>query len=78
MVRLTEVWQIGLMNNPTPSYQGHRFPCEIISHAIWLDHRFCLSFREAEELLAEQGIVVIYETIRQWCQKFAPNARQYF
>ncbi len=61
------------MQKPTPNYQRHRFPPEIISHAIWLYHRFCLSFREVEELLAERGIVVTYETIRQWCQKFGPD-----
>ena len=60
------------MNKPTPSYQRHRFPSEIISHAVWLYHRFCLSFREVEELLAERGITVTFETIRQWCQKFGP------
>jgi putative transposase len=60
------------MNKPTPSYQRHRFPSEIISHAVWLYHRFCLSFREVEELLAERGITVTYETVRQWCQKFGP------
>jgi putative transposase len=60
------------MNNRTPSYQRHRFPSEIISHAVWLYHRFCLSFREVEELLAERGIIVTYETVRQWCQKFGP------
>jgi hypothetical protein len=40
------------MKHKTPSYQRHRFPSEIISHAVWLYHRFCLSFREVEELLA--------------------------
>jgi putative transposase len=60
------------MKNPTLSYQRHRFPSEIISHAVWLYHRFCLSFREVEELLAERGITVTYETVRQWCQKFGP------
>ncbi len=60
------------MKKPTPSYQRHRFPSEIISHAIWLYHRFCLSFREVEELLAERGITVTYETVRQWCRKFGP------
>ena len=54
-------------------YHGYRFPSEIISHAVWLYHRFCLSFRDVEELLAERGIVVSYETIRQWCQKFGPR-----
>ena len=61
------------MKIQTPSYQRHRFPSEIISHAVWLYHRFCLSFREVEELLAERGITVTYETIRQWCQKFGPD-----
>jgi len=60
------------MKKPTPSYHRHRFPPEIISHAIWLYHRFCLSFREVEELLAERGIMVTYETVRQWYQKFGP------
>jgi len=46
------------MNNPTPSYQRHCFPSEIISHAVWLYHRFYLSFREVEELLAERGITM--------------------
>jgi putative transposase len=61
------------MKHKTPSYQRHRFPSEIISHAVWLYHRFCLSFREVEELLTERGITVTYETIRQWCQKFGPD-----
>ncbi len=61
------------MKKPTPSYHRHRFPSEIISHAVWLSHRFCLSFREVEELLATRGISVAYETIRQWCQKFGPD-----
>ena len=60
------------MKKPTPSYHRHRFPSEIISHAVWLYHRFCLSFREVEEFLTQRGITVTYETIRQWCQKFGP------
>jgi len=60
------------MKFQTPSYQRHRFPSEIISHAVWLYHRFCLSFREMEELLAERDITVTYETVRQWCRKFGP------
>ncbi len=60
------------MKNQTPSSRGFRFPSEIISHAVWLYHRFCLSYREVEELLTERGITVTYETIRQWCQKFGP------
>ena len=61
------------MNSHTPSYRGYRFPPEIISHAIWLYHRFCLSFRDVEDLLAERGIMVTYETVRQWCRKFGPE-----
>jgi hypothetical protein len=49
---------------PAPSYHGYRFPAEIISHAVWLYHRFCLSFRDAEDLLAQRGVTVTYETIR--------------
>jgi putative transposase len=52
------------------TYKGHRFPPEIISHAIWLYHRFTLSFRDVEDLLAERGITVSYEAIRYWCIKF--------
>jgi putative transposase len=73
IVKLTRLWQAGVINTPTPSYRGFRFPSEIISHAIWLYHRFCLRFREVEELLAERGITLTYETIRQWCQKFGPD-----
>ena len=58
------------MKSSTLSYRGHRFPPEIITHAVWLYHRFCLSLRDVEDLLAERGIVVSYETIRQWCRKF--------
>ncbi len=72
IVNLTRVWQTGVMKTTTPSYQRHRFPSVIISHAVWLYHRFCLSFREVEEPLAERGIIVTYETVRQWCQKFGP------
>src|SRR5919107_1206292 len=54
-------------------YAGYRFPPEIISYAVWVYHRFCLSFRDVEDLLAERGIIVSYETIRQWCEKFGPG-----
>lgn len=57
-------------------YRGHRFPPEIISHAVWLYHRFTLSLRDIEDLLAERGITVSYETIRQWCPKFGPTYAQ--
>ena len=58
------------MTDPAVSYHGYRFPREIISHAVWLYHRFCLSFRDTEDLLAQRGITVSYETIRQWCRTF--------
>ncbi len=54
-------------------YHGYRFPPEIISHAVWLYHRFSLSFRDVEDLLAERGITVTYEAIRQWCRTFGPQ-----
>ena len=54
-------------------YLRHRFPSAIISHAVWLYHRYGLSFRDVEDLLAERGIIVSYETIRQWCGKFGPD-----
>jgi len=54
-------------------YKGHRLPHEIISHAVWLYYRFSLSYRDVEELLAERGIVVTYETVRPWCLKFGQH-----
>jgi putative transposase len=61
------------MKNTRSRYYGHRFPPEIISYAVWVYHRFCLSFRDVEDLLAERGITVSYEAIRIWCQKFGPG-----
>jgi len=52
------------------SYARHRFPPPIIQHAIWLYFRFSLSYRDVEDLLAERGIDVSYETIRRWVLKF--------
>ncbi len=60
------------MTSQLPSYHGYRFPREIISHAVWLYHRFGLSCRDAEDLLAQRAITVTYETIRQWCRTFGP------
>jgi len=57
-------------NSIAPDYKGFRFPPEIISHAVWLYFRFSLSFRDVEELLAQRGIIVSYETVRQWGLKF--------
>ncbi|HEV2121491.1 MAG TPA: IS6 family transposase, partial [Chloroflexota bacterium] len=58
------------MRQPSSLYQRHRLPREVISHAVWLYYRFLLSYRDVEELLAERGIAVNYETIRRWCRKF--------
>ena len=57
-------------------YHGHPFPPEIISYAVRVYHRFCMSFRDVEDLLAERGILVSFETIRQWCRKFGPGYAQ--
>ena len=57
----------------TPDYRGYRFPPEIIARAVWLYHRFTLSFRDVEDLLAERGVTVSNETIRQWCLTFGPD-----
>ena len=54
-------------------YKRHRFPSEIIQHAVWLYHRFNLSFRDVEDLLHERGFDVSYEAIRLWCNKFGPE-----
>ena len=56
-----------------PSYRGYRFPPEIISHAVWLYHRFALSFRDVEDVLARRGVEVTYEAIRKWCRRFGPE-----
>jgi len=58
------------MSTQSPPYRGYCFPPEIISYAVWLYHRFCLSFRDVEEILAERGVSVSYEAVRQWCLKF--------
>ena len=62
------------------SYDRHRFPADVIAHAVWLYFRFTMSFRDVEDLLAERGIDVSYETIRCWTLKFgadfAANIRQ--
>ena len=72
MLGTPTVWQCNGMDTPsaTKKYKNHRFPVEIISHAVWLYFRFCLSFRDVEEILCERGVVVTYEAIRQWCGKF--------
>ena len=61
------------MRRTTKLYKRHRFPAEIIQHAVWLYYRFNLSCRNIEDLLAERGIEVSYESIRCWCNKFGPK-----
>ena len=58
------------MNLPKTAYFRHRFPAEIISHCVWLYFRFSLSFRDIEEMMAKRGVVLTYETVREWCLKF--------
>ena len=54
------------------SYARHRFPPDIIRHAVWLYLRFTLSYRDVEDLLAERGLMVSNESIRRWVLKFGP------
>jgi putative transposase len=61
-----------MKRSPDPHYR-HRFPAEVIAHAVWLYHAFSLSLRDVELLLAERGIVVSYETVRRWCKKFGES-----
>ena len=56
-----------------PSYRGYRFPREIIGHCVWLYFRFCLSFRDIQEMMLERGVEVSYEAIRLWCLKFGAD-----
>ncbi len=61
------------MSVPNNQYKRHRFPPEIIQHAVWLYYRFNLSHRDIEDLLAVRGIVVSYESVRLWCNKLGPK-----
>jgi putative transposase len=61
------------MNNPRSPYHGYRFPPEIISYCVWLYFRFSVSYRDIEELMAERGVTVTYQTIRAWCYKFGQD-----
>ena len=61
------------MKNHSSLYKRHRFPPEIIQHVVWLYHRFNVSSRDIEDLMAERGIAVSYESIRLWCIKFGPR-----
>jgi putative transposase len=71
----------------TDRYKHHRFPAEIISHGVWLYYRFCLSYRDVEELLFVRGVTVSYEAIRKWgktrlaairCKRSTINFRLWF
>ncbi len=64
--------RVYLARRPPLSYARHQFPPAVIRHAIWLYLRFTLSYRDVEELLAERGVEVSYETIRRWVLKFVP------
>src|SRR5215211_2681011 len=57
---------------PPISYARHQFPPEVIRQAVWLYLRFTLSYRDVEDLLAERGLAVSYETVRRWVRKFGP------
>jgi len=59
-----------VMHTSESLYHRHRFPAEIISHCVWLYFRFTLSFRDIEEILAMRGVILTYETVREWCLKF--------
>ena len=61
------------MTRKSKLYIRHRFPGEIIQYAVWLNYRFNLSHRDIEDLLAERGIEVSYESIRCWCNTFGPK-----
>jgi putative transposase len=62
-----------MKNTRHPRYARHRFPAEVISHAVWLYFRFPLSLRMVEEMLAARGIAVSHETVRQWALKFGQS-----
>ncbi len=55
-----------------PTYSGYRFPRDVIQRAVWMYLRFTLSYRDVEDLLAERGIEVSYETVRRWVFAFGP------
>jgi len=56
--------------------KGYRFPRTIISYAVYLYHRFLLSYRDVQELLFERGVDVSHETVRAWCMRFGPDIAQ--
>ena len=58
-------------------YRRHRFPPTLIQHAIWMYLRFTLSYRDVEEVLAQRGLDISYETVRRWVLKFGPLILQH-
>lgn len=60
-------------SHPADAYRGYRSTCEVVAHAVWLYLRFAVSSRDVEEMLAERGIQVSYETVRCWVRKFGPQ-----
>ena len=61
------------MLSSTDRPKGYRYPKVVIAHAVYLYHRFTLSYRDVQELLFVRGIDVSHETIRAWCQRFGPE-----
>lgn len=61
------------MRKPPDPHYRHRFPAELISHAVWHYHVLSLSFRDVQLILAERGVIVSYESIRRWCLKFGAS-----
>jgi transposase-like protein len=73
-IKLTGTWRVHVLKwamKPI-SYARHRFPPDVIRHAVWLYLRFTLSYRDVEDLLAERGLIVSNEAIRRWVLKFGP------
>jgi putative transposase len=68
------------MTHRDPLYRGHRFPAQVIAHAVWLYFRFPLSLRMVEDMLAARGIIVSHQTVRLWAEKlgraFANDVRR--
>jgi putative transposase len=65
-----------MTESPHAHFRLHRFPAEIIAHAVWLYYRFPLSFRDVGDLLAERGIDVSFQTVSEWATKFAHQLRR--
>lgn len=62
-----------MMKCQSTRYKRHRYPPEIIQHAVWLYYRFNVSHRDVEDILARRGVLVTHESIRLWCNKFGPR-----